>query len=723
LDFGLAKVVGGKVTDQQTTITEPGRIIGTPAYMSPEQARGKSTDHRTDIWSFGCIMYQMLTGQFPFEGQTATDTLVRIIEHQPDWEALPQETPENVRVLLRRCLEKDPDKRLGDFADAAREISETLSKSAIAQAVAKSAKTRKVGMIIGVVAVSIVLFIISLKFIPRKEIQPSLKEIRLVVLPFENLGPADDEWFADGMTDEITSRLAGIHGLGVISRQSAIQYKNKEKSAPQIAKELGIDYILEGTIQREQPSDPNSQVRIRSQLIKATDDIHVWVQNYDNDMSKVFQLQSEVAEQVAQGLDITLLEPQRQALRYEPTENMEAYAYYLRGNEYSSRPYQNKDNVMLASEMYEKAIDLDDKFALAHAKLSQVYSGMYWFNTDHSEKRITLAWKESRIALELDPELPEAHWARGVYYYWCQLDYVCALKELEIARKGQPNNSRILATIGHIQRRQRKYEEALANYMRACELNPQFGTLAGDLASTFRELRRYQEAEYYYERAISLTPNEDYPHFLKATLYLVWKGSTEEARKVLERASKYINLADVPRMVNLLITLDLYDKNYQGALDRLSLKSQTDKPLSYSDALRYAQIYDCKNENKSAKEYYKQAVENLQLEIPKDPNKAWLRSAVGIAYAGLGRKDDAIREGKRAVDLLPYDKDAQRGFRHLKDLAKIYVMVDEYDKAIDQLKFLLSVPGELSIPLLQLEQTWDPLCDHPRYNEILEIGK
>ncbi len=719
LDFGLAKPTFSEDRKSDVTATEPGHILGTPAYMSPEQARGKPIDHRTDIWSFGCIMYEMLTGRLPFQGETATDTLATIIERQPDWEALPQEIPANIRALLRRCLEKNPDRRLGDMAEVSVEINETLSKPATKTPV----KLRRIAMIISIVAIGIILFGIALKVIPQNEIRPSTKEIRLVVLPFENIGSADDEWFADGMTDEITSRLAGIHGLGIISRQSAMQYKNKEKSAPQIAKELNVDYILEGTIQRERPLDPNSRVRIRSQLIVASDDIHLWAQNYDNDMSEVFRLQSEVAEQVAQELDILLLEPERRVLASKPTENTEAYEYYLRGNDYESRLYSNKDNLMIAIQMYEKAIDLDDKFSLAHAKLSIVYSGMYQFNHDRSEERLAMAWKESKKALELDTELPEAHWALGTYYYWGHSEYSRALKELETALKSQPKNSRFLAMIGYVHRRQGKYEQALNNIKGAFELNPLDYNLAVELGNIHQSVRKYPEAERFYERGIFLAPDEDdLPYVNWANLYLVWKGSTEEARAVLERASKYFKLEEEPRIVNLLFRLDVLDRKYEEALAWLPLESPTTDALSISDALRYAQIYGYRKKIELAEKYYNYARSILESKVKEDPNYAWFHSMLGIAYAGLGRKEEAIQEGIQGVKLLQDTKRSERNLNAAKDMAQIYVMVGAYDKAIDQLKDLLSIPGQLSIPLLKVDPTWKPLQSHPRFIELLKSG-
>ncbi|MFC1793419.1 protein kinase [Planctomycetota bacterium] len=714
LDFGLAKAPSSEGKNGESTATHPGRVIGTPAYMSPEQARGKETDHRTDIWSFGCTMYQMLTGHLPFEGETATDTLARIIEREPDWELLPKDTPLNIRTLLRRCLEKDLDQRLGDIADVVIEITETLGMPQVTLPVRLRRNVITIGL-----TVIVVLSCVAVWFALTRQAQPSSKNIRLVVLPFENLGPAEEEYFAAGITDEITARLAGIHGLCVISRQSALQYKNKKKAARQIAKELNVEYILEGTFQRERPSDPNGRVKIRPQLIRAADDAHVWADIYENNMSEIFRLQSDVAEQVAQALDITLLEPERKALATRPTEKIEAYNYYVRGNEYSSRPYQDKDNAVIAIQMYEKAVELDDNFALAHARLSEVHSGMYKFH-DRSEERLALAWEASEKALKLDPELSEAHWARGVYYYWGHSEYDRALKELKIARKSQPNNSQILRFIAYVQRRQGKYEEALTNITKASELDPLSSSLAMALGNTFRDIRKFTEAERYYERAILLAPDEDHPHLRKASLYLVWKGSTQEARAALERASQYINLSDNERIVNLLFRLDLLERNYQGALAGLPLESPATDALSYSDALRYAQIYGFMEDQKSAKKYYGQAMQILESKVKEYPNKPGFHGMLGIAYAGLGLEEDAIQEGERAVELLPYTKNSEYSFIATKDLAYIYMMVGKFDAAIDQIKYLLSIPGELSIPLLEIDPAWNPLRKHPRFKKLLE---
>ena len=729
LDFGLAKALGCEAVDQQSTITELGRVIGTPAYMSPEQARGMETDKRCDIWSFGCVLYEMLTGKVPFEGETVSDTLAGILDREPDWHALPEATPANIRVLLRRCLEKDLRRRLHDIADAVIEINETLnlpaavppvttSSISLAPHVTVKARPRRMAVVIGATII-VVVAIISAWLVNKKQALPLSKEIRLVVLPFENLGSADDEYFAAGITDAITARLAAIHGLGVISRQSAMQYKKREKSAQQIARELRVDYILEGAVYRERPSDPNSRVRIIPQLIKAANDTHVWAEPYDNDMSEVFRVQSDLAERVAQALDITLVEREQRALRSRPTENMEAYDYLLRGNEYYHRGVEEPD-LKIAILMYEKAVELDPKFALAYAQLSRAHASMYW-NYDHTLERLEMAKKAIDRALQLDPDSPETRLALGHYYYHGQSDWDRALAEFATARKSQPNNSDLLSYIGYVQRRQGKFEEALANIKRASELDPLSNNITLDLGETFMWMRNYPEAMRCFDRAISLAPDVARPYGYKARLYLLWKGSSKKARGVAEEALRTIRSPEKSSIVNLLIDLDVYEGNYQKALDRLSLKEDIESQDSFIPrAMRYAGIYRHMNEHELAKKYYDEARNILEAKIQQQPDDARFHSSLGIAHAGLGRKDDAIGEGKSGVELLPLTREAMVGTYRVGDLARIYVMVGEFDLAIDKLEFLLSRPGELSVPLLRLDPAWAPLRDHPRFKKLLE---
>jgi serine/threonine protein kinase len=717
LDFGLAKTCDSDHRDSEIAATHPGRVIGTPVYMSPEQARGKDTDYRTDIWSFGCIMYQMLTGLLPFEGETATDTLAKIIERQPDWKALPQETPTNIRALLQNCLEKDSDRRLSDINQAVIVIRETLSKSQIAPA----SKSRRIAMIVGAVAIGIILSVSALKLIPQKVTQPSSNPIRLVVLPFENLGLDDDEYFADGITDEITARLAGIPGLGVISRLSAMRYKKKNESPQQIAQELNVDYILEGTIQRERPSDPNSKVRIRPQLIKAADDTHIWADSYDNYMSEIFHLQSEVAERVARALDITLLEPQRKLITYKATENLQAYEYYLKGKEYYLLgSYQvGAADARQSIEMFKKAIELDPDFAQAHAQLSRVHSWMYR-SIDNSDARLQMAKDALQNAFRIDPDLPEAYHARGVFYFYCHRNLKLALEQYEIVRKSQPNNSEILAAISHVQQRQGKFEEALANIKDAFDLNPLFYTYAYEVGVNLTGFREYAEADSYHERAIKLAPHEPSPYKGKAGNHMLWQGDTARAREILEEALEKIEPPEKFSIVNQLISIDIYERKYEHALDRLSsVPDDFYRRIGRTPkVLKRALIYDYWDKKELAKEHYELACSFLKNKINEQPEESSLHGMLGIAYAGLGREQEALEKGEFSVSIhkFPVGK-----LNRIKNLAHIYAMLEKPKEAIDKLDYLLrATPKLISIPLLKIDPAWEPIKEHPRFKKLID---
>ncbi|MFC1605057.1 protein kinase [Planctomycetota bacterium] len=727
LDFGLAKASVSEDKPVEATVTQPGRVMGTPAYMSPEQACGKPTDKRSDIWSFGCIMYQMMTGQLPFEGETATDTLAHIIERQPDWEALPQETPMNIRTLLRRCLEKKPQRRLRDIGDAVIEISETLnvpvtappattpSSTSLKPQLATRHKLRTAATIV-IAAFVIVLSIIAVQLLSKKEVQPSLKDIRLVVLPFENLGSTDDEYFVDGITDAITARLAGIHGLSVLSRQSAIQYKKSEKKPQEIGRELQVNYILEGTVQRERPKDPNSRIRIIPQLIKASEDAHVWTDIYDDDMSEVFRLQSDVAEQVAQALDITLIESEHRALASKPTENMEAYEYYLQGNKYATIGTQLENDYKIAIRMYERAVELDPSFAVAYARLCVMHCDVYKLYYDKSNARLAMAKQAVDKAFQLDSDLPEAHLALG-HYYHVQFDNDRALEQFAIVLKSQPNNKEAIAMIGYVQESQGKFEQSLTSFKKLLKLNPRYFRLLTQIGYTYEYLRKYPEAEHYFNRAISLTPDQPMPYRAKAWLYVLWEGNTEKARAVLAEALQNIESTENP-FVNLFVTLDVFDRNYSKALDRLSTKSE-----NIDNLIDYARIYRYMGKKDLAEKYYDDARSVLESKIKECPEEARLHGWLGVAYAGLGRKEDAISEGKLVVELQPVNKYATKGPHWIKVLARIYVMVGEHDEAIDQLEHLMSIPGTYTISLLQLDPAWDPLRNHPRFKKLIESDK
>ena len=724
LDFGLAKATTVTAEEADATATQHRHIMGTPAYMSPEQARGRDADHRTDIWSFGCIMYQMLTRRLPFEGETATDTLAGIIEREPDWTLLPQETPAKIRVLLRRCLEKDPEKRPGDITEAAAAMSEASTAGAT-RSVAARAKARKIALAMGAVTI-VALGIVAIRFaLHGSALSSTQEEIRLVVLPFKNLGSAEEQWLADGITDEITTRLAWIHNLAIIGSYSASQYKDKGTSARQIGKDLRVDYILEGSVQSERSTEANPRVRMRVRLVRASDATQIWAESYDDDMSSVLRLQTGIAEKVAQALDIALLEPERQGLTYGHIDNAEAFACFRQGHEYRKL---GKEGNAQAIEMFERAIALEPNYAEAYASLSDTLVNMYW---NHGGDRELLPRAKEAVdkAIQLAPDLPAGHVVLARYYYQGFYDYENALKQYAIALRSHPNHVLALAWTGFTQRRMGRFEEALPNLLRAAELDPLDQRYPDSIGHTLVFLERYEEADRYYEQGIGMDPNAAWSYWRKAWLYLIWQGDTWKARGEVDRALRQNKeLATDPLIYDALLHADIYDREFEAALERLVQRSEDFDNMSWyiPNDLRLAEVYGYLEKEDLERTHYQLAADILERKLAEDPDNPRIHrvhSSLGRAYAGLGREQDAIYEGLRGVECLPITKDAMEGALRLEDLARIYVMVGKQSDAMDILEQLLSRPSELSVARLRLDPVWNPLREHPRFKKLIESHK
>jgi TolB-like protein/lipopolysaccharide biosynthesis regulator YciM len=535
---------------------------------------------------------------------------------------------------------------------------------------------------------------------------------KLVVLPFENLGAPEDEYFADGLTDEITARLADLQGLEVKSRQSAYAYKHSQLTAQQIGAELDVAYILEGTVQRERPGDPASRVRVIPQLIRVADDAHVWADTYDDEMSEIFRVQSEIAEQVAQALDITLLEPERRSLRQRPTQNLEAYEHYLRGNE-SWRQSFWPVAARAAADAYARAVELDPEFAVAYAALARARVWLY-FRGLSADLSSALAVLDE--ATRLGPELVETQMARGYYHYYGDQDYERALEVFRAALRRQPNNAEALGIVGAIHRRQGVWDAAIASVERAVELDPRNQLLVAMLARTYEWMRRHREAERHWDRLIAIEPRNLSFYAMRANNILLAEGDIERARGVLRDASSHADPAVI--LVFARVLLRLFGDEYAAGLDELSLGDG-------SDTVRYflakAELNARRNITVPAQAYYDSARAVLEGIVGQGP-AAYGRSAgdLAVAYAGLGRAEEAAQVARRAVERYPVSVDAVLGVDLIAGLAEVYTMIGDYDAAIEQLEYLLSVPSLVSVSLLRVDPLWDPLRGHPRFDALLE---
>ncbi len=545
-------------------------------------------------------------------------------------------------------------------------------------------------------------------------------QTKLVILPFENLGEPEDEYFADGLTEEISSRLAEIPELGVISRTSAMQYKDTDATIREIGLELGVQYVLEGTVRWERrapaPGDP-SRVRVTPQLIRVADDTNIWSERYDEVLADIFRVQTDIAENVARALDITLLEPQRNSLASRPTENLDAYDLYLRGNDYYKERFL-EENARSAIEMYEAAIALDPRFAQARAALAR---GRVWlhhqFGRSSELPRARAAVEE---ALQLAPDLAEAHMAMGDYHYYGRRDYEQALEHYVLVQRRQPSNADALALAAWAQRRQGEWERSLANAERALELDPRNTvTLIGQGMSYFY-LGRYAEAEPYFLRAIELAPQVPYYHRWTAYLYLSWDGTTTRAERVIEEIDAFEPGMLLVGSETSWVLLDVFGEELAASLDRLDLDDpDVDSAYYY---LARGQVNSQMGHADSARAYYDSARVVLEARVAASPGQFAPHSELGTAYAGLGRCADAIREGRRGVELLPVSRDAMTGPERVRELARIYVMCGEYDAAIEQLEYMLSVVAYVSPQLLRLDPFWRPLRGRPAFEQLLGGG-
>jgi eukaryotic-like serine/threonine-protein kinase len=571
-----------------------------------------------------------------------------------------------------------------------------------------------------IVASLLVLVLIALGYflIPKLSKNSDSVEKTIAVLPFQNLGNDTVQLqFCDGFMQDIINNLQKVKSFTVRPRTSSYQYKDTKKSTSIIGKELNVNYLVGGSVGRE-----GNNLKIRVTLTDSKADKQVWSNDYPGEMDQIFSLQSEIAKEIASELKAELTPEEIKKIEKKPTENLEAYYYYIKGNYYYWKA--NSGDRRTAIELYEKAIRLDPGYALAYAGIAICFLDQYWYYDDHSDAVLSKSKTAIDKAFQIDPDLPEAHLALGVYYYYGSLNYPEAMKQFELVLKDQPKNSDAILWSAAVHRRAGNWEISKSEFEKALLLDPRRSEIANEAGETYDMLRDYSKAEEFYNMSIMLQPDVVLSYVNLSRMFLRKQGDVKKAREIIEKAARNIETSSSDSLIiEMNYLIDINKGEYAQALKDVSLFKYDVIQTQFYFRPKYlynATIYGLMNKPELKRAYYDSTRIFLEKRIIDFPDDQRLYSSLGIAYAGLGLDDEAISAGEKAVKLLPVSKEAYRGVTLVEDLAVIYVMVGKYDDAIKQIKYLLSIPGFLSTKILEIDPRWAPLRNHPEFKRIID---
>ena len=724
IDFGLAKITNAVA---ETDLTHGG-FVGTPSFASPEQFGTAPADARSDIYSLGVTLWYALTGVVPYPGKTIEE--IRDCQQHsnlPVEQLAARNIPAPVIDLLRRTLALDPTQRPASAREMLTALESCRSSLAGPKAFILRQRGRKLAALI--LTLAIVAAISEAFLLWRQQTQVAanaatpLAEKSIAVLPLEDLS-ADKEngFFADGIQDDILTSLAKIRDLKVISRTSVSQYRGAgdNRNLRDIARELRVENILEGSVRRE-----GNRVLVNVQLIDARNDRHLWAERYDRTLADSIGLQGEVAAEIAAALRAKLAPEEKAVLAVKPTENPDAYALYLKARGREGAVNRANEDLIAAEQLYAQAIALDPKFALAHARLSIAESQLSARGIEDQRGRARAAADE---ALRLAPSLGEAHTALALCMYWGDKDYADALEEFSVAATTSPNEPDILNYIAGIQRRQGRWRESLATYERAQDLDPRNRQIMILAAIDHLLVRDWPGATACYTKALKIAPDSAHAKVGLAYLEVFQNSDPAAGRKILQNIPAGIDPDGT--VTGARWDLAMMERDYASAEKIVSdfpleeFPKAGDAPKTYYQGrLALARGYI-----EAAQRYFAAASPDLEKWGRDDPNNPDPVAQLGLLYAYMHRKEDAIREGRRALEMEPESHNAFHGAARAANLALIYALVGEQDQAITLIERLISTPGPAQFPDfpynitladLRLRWEWDSLRGNPRFQKIL----
>jgi serine/threonine protein kinase/Tfp pilus assembly protein PilF len=718
IDYGIAKILEPEA-ERGAELTQTG-FIGTPAFASPEQfAPFEQTkiDTRSDIYSLGVTFWYLLSGRVPFVGRTLREVAAKQSEELPLEQLKNAHVPARVIALLRSMLAVDPAKR----PQTARELLSAIHRCYTKFSTEARARKRRATFTVAGVAL-IVAAISAGTWMYQRAQSLAAMERSIAILPFENRSEDKaNAYFAEGIQDEILTRLSKIADLKVISRTSTQHYKSAPENLPEIGKQLGVAHILEGSVQRS-----GDGVRVNVQLIKAANDSHLWADTFDRKLTDIFSVESEVAKSIAEQLRAKLTGQEEQVIAAKPTDNPQAYDAYLRGLAYSLKTANTPANALAAQKYLREAVRLDPKFALGWALLS--YAEGRGYLTTSLQPTVALreeARQAAETALALQPNLGEAVLAKGYYFYACLKEYDTAVRYYEQARPLLPNSSQIPELLAYVARRRGEWDRSESHFTEAERLDPRNVNLLSQRAVSYRARRRYPEALRKVDQVLNITPDD--------VDTLTFKASIAQAEGDLPRAAALL----APLHPNALEPNALEPQVYQAILERRpasiiprlkEILAKPDPALGYGNGdlrfwLGWAQ--EVAGDHAAAQESWRQARSELEAFLKEQPENDSLIDDLALTNMGLGDKATALALAERGMAVRPVEKDALIGPRSLEFLARVTAGTGEPDRAIAALQKLLSISYEGAFPsgaltpaLLRLDPMFDPLRNDPRFQKL-----
>ena len=726
-DFGLARLL-----ETKSTVTHTMDVLGTPSYMAPEQASGHNEQltSATDVYGLGAVFYQLLTGHPPFAGGTTYETVRLVLETEPRQPRLwDRKIDRELSTICLKCLEKDSTRRYSSALALAEDLEHWLKHEPIrAKRSGVFTHGRKwlwrnpttAGLIASLVALAVGAGVIVWKSeLVRRPIPASI-----AVLPFLDLSQVkDQEYFCDGMSEEILDTLAKVDGLRVVARTSSFSFKGKNVNVSEIRKKLNVENVLEGSLRRE-----GNRIRISAQLINTRNGFHLWSETYERDLKGVFALQDEITRAIVDALKIKLAI----SLPAHEQRNTEAYDLYLRG-EYEFRRAESSltaDAYDRADAFYRQALARDPNFAEAAAELARSRLSRHWFVSFLAPPELEEVKSIIDRALALAPNSPESHLALGLFFYRGHRQYENALQEFDRTLELQPNNALARQYCAAVYRRRGEWERALADFQRAQELDPRDTTIAMNIGNTYLALRLWEDAERAELRALAIDPHNAQAALFLLTSRLNATGDAGSARQALDGfpegtkvspTSRRRGLGDVGAIIGIWAYLDVIERRFTDAFQAFEKDVSNDDLAHLEQLAGRTALRVLEGESDEAKSAGEEAQPLIEARFRERPDDTFTMTRLPWVYLALGRNADALRLSRQAADTISIEKDALVGPYFQNGLAQIEAHAGAPEEAIKRLRRLLSIPaGEaVSIARLKIDPVWDPIRNRPDFQQLL----